>query len=141
MAIKDYHLDLSDGQALTAAGATASTNVIDLGVVKDAFDSSIYGEQGGALWINVVCTTAFTMTTSTGTITVKAYCGTANPPTDLILTGEIVTQPTAGQSLLKVKLPESVKSRYFYLTYTLSTGASAGAVDAWLGMDAQMNVP
>ncbi len=141
MAIQDYHLMLSEDQALTAATATASTNVLDLGAAKDAFGNTAYNSQGGSLWLNIVCTTSFTMTTSTGTITPKVYCGASNPPTDLILTGPAVTQPSAGDSLLKVKLPDDVDARYLYVTYTLSTAASAGKVSAWLGMDAQINVP
>jgi hypothetical protein len=141
MAIKDYKVMLSDGQALTAVGNTITEDVLDLGAVKDAFGATDYGNLGGLLWLNVICTTAFTMTTSTGTVTAKIYCGAADPPTDLILTGPIVTKPTAGQTLLKVPLPTDVDARYLALNYTLSTAATLGKVDAWLGLDAEINVP
>jgi hypothetical protein len=139
MAIKDYFLTFSDGQTLTTASAIDSENVIKLGHGTDAFGNAKDFDLGsmGEIFITVRCVTAFTMTTSTGTITCKLYKGSTESPATLVATGPAVTKPSAGTAIWRIAIPAGDLDDYLKLTYTLSTAASAGAVDAWIGLDSE----
>jgi hypothetical protein len=138
MAIKDALLEFSDGQALTAAAETKASNQIKLPDGYDAWGNAKNGmaSESGDVWLNIRCSTAFTMTSSTGTITPKLYGSNTTGGTDnLLLTGPAKAQPSQGDLLWAVPLPANVNYDYLNLTFTLSTAASAGALDAWIGLD------
>jgi hypothetical protein len=138
MAIKDALLEFSNGQALTTASETKATNEIKLPGGLDAFGNSISGlaSEDGGLILNIRCSAAFSMSTSTGTIIPKLYGSNVSGATgNLIITGPAKAQPAAGDLLWAAPLPAGINYGYLNLTYTLSTGATAGAVDAWLGLD------
>ncbi len=126
--IIDKQLEFSDAQAITATAP--STNIIDTQVAGQAYE---------ALWF--VAQVATTMTGGTS-VTVDLQTDDAAAfaaPKTLYSSGAVpVASLTAGAQLAKVRVPPGCK-RYLRVNYTVAGGPfTAGAVDAFLVMDAQI---
>lgn len=122
--IIDSQMELSDAQAVTSTGDTASTNAYDAGVAQD----SAVGEP---IMVDVrVETTA----TSGGSATVQAVLQTSadnSTFTDLMAGAEFaVADVTQGTSLLRGVAPHGMK-RYSRVVYRIGTAAlTAGKFNA-----------
>lgn len=133
MAIRDSQMVLSDAQAVTSTGDTASTNVYDCGA---AYDAGV-GEE---LFINVAVDTAVT---SAGAATVQAVLQTSDDNstfTDAMAGAAIAKADlTAGVSMLKGRIPHGL-GRYLRVAYRVGTAAlTAGNFDAYFTKDADAN--
>lgn len=160
MSILDKKLEFMDATSIAAAAATTvgSDNILDLGVAYDAWDQSLGGSPGeaGRLYFNARIATTLTAPAvqSTGwtalespTIYLMSYTAAKyylNLGTTLISQQFALTNATsvAGKAICRAKVPAGVTDRYLYVI--VKTGASAistGAVDAWLSLDSESELP
>jgi hypothetical protein len=162
MAIMDSKLELCDAQSIAgvASYSLASTNAINLGTGYTCWDETAYNENED-LWLNVAVATTFTpaaigpaattiyLKTATTAAVAKTAAGTtvrswafeANS-----LQGSMV----AGQTLIRERLPKGyhVTGQYKPLSQFIAlwfannaTIITAGAIDAWLSVDGESELP
>ena len=135
----DKENQLSDGQAVTSTGSTASTNVIDLGVARE-----IGGAVSDRLMLLCEVDTTFT---SSGSATLKVQVQTSpdnSAWTTLAQSDDVpVAQLARGFRFLPGPLVGGT-SRYLRLSYVVGTAAmTAGALNAALvpSLDVQRSYP
>jgi hypothetical protein len=138
--MNDAKLIFDDDRALTAVGSCWSTNLLNFGIGKDAFDGSENADPGasGRLWLEVRITTAFVCAAAptTANLLVQLYdCATASGTyAQMQLYQKITgtTNLTAGTLILNVPLPQSIK-QYAKLYYTVA-GCAFTAGKVWAGI-------
>lgn len=133
--IKDYELEFSDGQVLTASAV--STNIIDQGAAGDAI-------AGGEMFLVIRCGTLLDSAGEAATLTVKLQddsdvaFGTVR---DVYVSAAIAEAAIAANTeLLKIRLPLGLK-RYLRVSYVVGTeNFTTGTIDAFLvsGVDTRM---
>lgn len=151
MAIQDANLLLSNGQALTTVASSSSTNLIDLGAGKDFWGTTNYSHPGqtASMWLNVVVSTTFTGSATTATLQCRLLGGLATTPATVLLSNAAKRVSTAnktlnaGKSVWQIALPRFESNvRYIAVRYIVGTTTfSAGAVDAWISLDAPQAHP
>jgi Bbp16 len=121
----------SDAQAVTASGATASTNVLDTEVASSNLGA------GTPIWLVCRVNTTFVVCTGT-TCTFDAAlqdCATSGGTYTQIAQGFAYStaEILKGLDLLTTPLP-AVHKRYLKLVYTVATGSgfNSGAIEAFL---------
>lgn len=131
--ILDNEMILSNAQAVTSVGDTASTNQIDFG-------------RNGAGYNKKVFVSVNTTATSGGSATLVAtvQCDTDvafGSPTNLFATSAVaVANLTAGTKLLEFTMPAEVE-RYVRVLYTVGTAAlTAGKFNAFVDDVQQTNM-
>jgi hypothetical protein len=133
--ILDSKLEFSDAQAVTTATTTAhlkSTNFIDIG---DAYQQPARGEP---LFLNVNMSTAL----PAGTTLFYVYLNHSTDNSTWTSVGLLAQRAfsalaTIGASACRIALPSTDLNRYLQLTFAPSAGTiTAGAVNAWIGLDA-----
>jgi hypothetical protein len=166
MAIIDSTLELCDAQSIAgvASYSLASTNVINLGTGYNCWDDTKYNDLGEPrdLVLNVQVATDFAPVSLSPTAAFTIYLKTATSAAvartaagttvrswafpGSALTGSLV----AGQQLLREKIPstynvdgiETPLSQYLALWFlNCATIITAGALDAWVGMDSETPAP
>lgn len=136
MGMLDVNTKLSAAQAVTSTGDTASTNVYDNG----SANSSEIGLTE-EIWLTVQCSTT---ATSSGLATVQAVLQDSDDGSTWadVLAGPAlpVASVVAGAVLLQTQPPVGTR-RYLRVAYRIGTAAlTAGAFDAFFGLDVQRNV-
>lgn len=136
MAIMDLKLELSDAQTIcfsNGATSTASTNTLDLGAADLAIGA------GTPLYLSIrVCQVDFTNLSTTATITfnLEASTGAAFGITSYVMSRKVIeTDLTAGAWIMRVPIPYELERRWLRLRYVnsnVTTGFTAGQVDAWV---------
>jgi hypothetical protein len=131
--ILDTLLQFSDSQAVTSTGANASTNIIDLGAVRDL------GVTDG-IWVEVLVSEAVTSGGS-GTVDFQIQTddnSSFSSATNLFTTGAIAKGTlVAGYIPVKLKLPSTVE-RYLRINYQVATAAlTAGKFTAFVNTGQQ----
>ncbi len=135
----------SDGQAITTAGATASTNVIDLGPVGTPISGTkplprdlgagmpipiriqVVEKFVGLINLNV----AFQVSNNSGFLTTGTTGGVANTVKTVFKSADIpLAQLTVGTVIGPYYIPEGTDQRYIRLRYNTSGTATAGKVTA-----------
>lgn len=129
MAMIDYETRLSNNQALTATAI--STNVYDLG---ENLGNLGAGEPVDFL---VGVPVGFTGGTSVQATIVVADDAALTTNPIVIFSGPVVAigDATAGTRLAAGKVPLHEKKRYIGFNYVVVGTPTAGAVDAWMGLD------
>lgn len=135
---------IDDGDVITVVGATVgdhpSTNVIDGGVKGDSLSAVARGGAYVNPFLIVRVTTAFTTTTTTGTLQIvlqESVDEAFTSPVDLVASpvyaiGDLVDNAV----LLAVRMPQ-LKKRYLRVVYRVGGETlTAGACQAFLTMDA-----
>lgn len=126
MIIDSYNRYSAD-QAITASGATVSTNVVDLGAAGDAI--------GRERYLHILCKEAVVGPAVT-TVTFGLYTDSAVGMGSQVLmwASAAIAKATlvAGYYVAKFRVPSGMK-RYTRVTYTTDDTCSAGEFDAWLG--------
>jgi hypothetical protein len=113
--ITDRQLTFSNGQAITAAATTVSTDIYDTGA------ANININTGGELQIYVAVTEAFVGGTNVTVNLIQSATENMASPTVLATTGAIATAAlTRGAVLLRSQLPRT-SQRFIALQY-VSTG-------------------
>lgn len=140
MAYVDAFNEFSDAQAVTATAI--STNVID------TFSSNTTRNLGvGApVYLIVSTQTAITDTGSDATLTVTlesdTAVGLATAPVVHFTTGALAfaAYSAAGSTICAIHLPATINyKRYLGVRFTVAAGPfTAGAIDAYLTLDAQL---
>ncbi len=129
----DKHLTFGTDQAVTATAA--STDIVDLGVVRDI-------GNGEPLELVVLCTEAATAAgaaTVTFTFETDDNSGFSSAATLAATTAIGKASLTAGTEVLRVKVPLGVE-RYLRMNYTVATGPlTAGKFTAFLAEERQAN--
>lgn len=124
----DTQLLMSDAQAVTSTGDTASTNIIDLGASRDVGPGS---ELDVIVTVNegVASAGAATVTFKVQTDDNSGF----SSPTDLMVTGAIgKASLPQGAMPVRIKLPPGVE-RYLRVVYTVGAAAlTAGKFTAFL---------
>lgn len=126
--ILDSKLVFSRQQALTTAGAVASTNTVDLYKTGEAY--------GNELYLVVQVHTTFT---SDGAATLALTLQTSADNSSFTTVHSVAAigkaNLTAGKELVKMRLPMGL-SRYNKITYTVGVAdMTAGKVNAFLTKD------
>jgi hypothetical protein len=134
----DNELFLSNAQAVTATGDTASTNVYDTGGSNGQNNLALTGEN---LWINVVVNTT---ATSGGSATVQAVLQDSadNSSWADVISGPAVAVASvvAGLTLLQIQPPLGTRE-YLRIAYRVGTAVlTAGKFDAYISNTIQKNV-
>ena len=142
----NFFSSLSLGDVITTVGATvgdhASTNVIDCGVYGASFSAVANGGAYVNPFLVAKVHTAFTTTTTTGTLQLVLQESSDNVTfTDLMVSpiynvnnGDL----TANQLLLAIRMPQ-IKKRYIRLAYRVAGETlTAGSIIAFLTMDADL---
>lgn len=124
--IRDNNVLFSDSQAITASGATASTNYVDQVAVGDA--------QGGKdLVIVASIPAAFTGSLTTVTFAIESADDSAfstNLTTNFSSGAIAKASLVVGATPVRVAWPKGMR-RYVRLKYTLDAAASTGKIDAF----------
>lgn len=153
MAVIDSKLEIWDATTITGAAENmrsvqiASNNAIDLGTFTDGWDNSITGNVGrnGRLWLNVHSATTFAAASWGPPICmIQVWSHTATPPTSGTLIAEFPMNSiaTAGTCVVNAPIPGTQTKRYLGLAVRLtSTTITAGALDAWISLDAETPLP
>ena len=136
--IMDAKLEFSDAQTITATGYlphSKSTNDIYL---LDATAGAGWG-RGTPIYLVVRVNTAFQGNTSS---TIVVYLQTSTDGTTwssgIAFASRTSSQcATVGAVIVAVPLPSHDLTKYISLDYYFPTGMSAGAVDAYLSLEAQ----
>ena len=123
----DDKLEMSDAQAITSTGLTASEDVIDTGLAD-----SNYG-PGDPMWLVVEVHTDFT-SGGAGTLAVSLQDSADNSTFASILTSATHALASLKQGFAVLKVPLPAKNRrYLRIGYTVGTAAmTAGKVNAFL---------
>lgn len=135
----DDDLFLSDAQAVTATGTTASTNYVDLQAAASNLDVDL--ELAVAVDTAVTSTGSATVTFILQTSSTTGFSGASTMAT----TGAIGKATlVAGYEALRLRLPvkgnSSTLLRYARVAYTVGTAAlSAGNFNAWLACANDLN--
>jgi hypothetical protein len=166
MAIIDSTLEFCDAQSIAgvASYSCGSTNSINLGTGYNCWDDTKYNDLGEPkdLVLNVQVATDFAPVSLSATAAITIYLKTATSAAvaktvsgttvrswafaGSALTGSLV----AGQQLLREKIPstynvngvETPLSQYIGLWFAnCATAITAGAIDAWIGMDSETPAP
>lgn len=129
--ILDAHNLFSDAQAVTASAA--STNIIDLGAVRDL-------GTGENLYIVVLVDTAFTDSGSDSTIAVTVETDDneafSSPSLSRMALGTFAALSAAGSRFVARLQPERINERYMRVYYTAANGnLTTGAFTAFLTKD------
>jgi hypothetical protein len=148
MAILDKKLELMDAASIAGApAATVSSEVLDLGTGYNEWgvaNTPNIGE-GGDLYLNIrVATLIEAAGGSTPFATCKLWTHTTATVASgtLLLTQVIGTAAAAGVDVLRAKIPAGTISRYLGLVTTVgAVTITAGALDAWIGMDTESPLP
>lgn len=156
MAILDKKLEFADALACTtsASASLATSNVINLGTGYNEWGDTAYNNigEGGDIWFNVrVATTitpalcVFTLYLVTASAAATCLLGTTTGGTagtriyEQTITGQA---HTAGTTLVRVKVPAKAFQQYCALYLNNSaTAITAGALDAWLSLDSESEMP
>lgn len=138
MGMLDQEVMFSDGQAVTATGDDASTNIYDTGGANGQGDA---GQTGENLWVNVLVNTT---ATSGGSATVQAvFQDSADNSSyaDVVAGPSVaVANVTAGTVLLQVQPPVGTR-RYWRVVYRIGTAVlTAGKFDAYISNTLQRNI-
>ena len=120
--ILDADLQFSDAQVVTATAA--STNLIDMGSIRDV-------AVGKPMYVIVSVTTALT-NTGTVTITVESDDNSGFSSATTQQTIGVLQTSAAGTQLIAPLYPADNNERYMRLKYTISGTVSTGNVDAFL---------
>jgi hypothetical protein len=142
MGMLDNEFMLADGQAVTAVGDTASTNVYDTGGTNGQGD---LGQTNERLWLNIRVDTTVT---SGGAATVTGVIQTSDDNvtyTDLVAGKAFaLASLTAGTDLLRVQPPPIAPgspSRYYRAVIRVGTAAlTAGTFSAYASNTIQRNI-
>ncbi len=156
MAFIDSMNEFSDAQALTATAI--STNVYDLFSVRKGGSSTasdispntridIGAGNNNDIWLVITVNTTFTTGTSAtliATLETADDAGLTTNATVLATSGAALgaASLTKGTQLIAVQIPAALYRRYIGIRYTVGVGTfTAGAVDAYLTIDPQINRP
>ena len=120
--ILDADLQFSDAQVVTATAA--STNLIDMGSIRDI-------AVGKPIYVLVYVVTALT-NTGTVTITVESDDNSGFASATTQQTIGVFQTSAAGSFLVAPLYPADNNERYMRLKYTIGGTVAAGAVDAFL---------
>lgn len=138
MTIMDALLELSDAQAITTQQANTSENIIDLQAANLAIGA------GTPLFLNVRVNTAFDSPADALTLAV-AFCTDSvaafSSPTTIITTPALAqgSIDADGDWILRCGIPYEALEQYIGCLYTIASAtASAGAIDAWIGIGRPM---
>ncbi len=137
MGMLDSALVFSEGQAVTATGDTASTNVYQ-SANANLGDEGLTGEN---LWLQAFCSTT---ATSGGSATVQAVL---QDSADGVTYADVVAGPAvavanvvAGKALLQVQPPPGTR-QYQRVVWRIGTAAlTAGKFDAYITNTLQRNI-
>lgn len=147
MAIIDKKLELCDAQTLVGAiSSDVLSTELDLGIGYDGWGQSRTPDigEGGDLYLNVrmAGTTALAPATHTGTLYLYTHTATTVKSGTLLATKAVAASSAGGTSLWRLKIPAGTVQRYLGLVYTANaTTCTAGALDAWIGLDSESEVP
>jgi hypothetical protein len=165
MAILDSILELSDAQSVAGVSSysLASTNAINLGTGYNCWDDTKYNDLGEPkdIYLNVqiattfapddLGSTAFTIYLKTATTAAVARTAAGTTVRSWVFGGSSLTGSlVAGQQLLRERIPstynvngiETPLSQYLALWFlNCATIITAGALDAWVGMDSETPAP
>jgi len=138
MGMLDKNLIFSDGQAVTATGDTASTNVYDTGGANGQGDA---GQTGENLWVNMAVSTTFT---SGGAATLQGVLQDSADNSsfaDVAVGAAIaVASLTAGTSIFRIQPPPGMR-RYWRTVARVGTAVmTAGALDSYVSNTLERNV-
>jgi len=133
MILDKQHL-LSDAQAETTIAAHDSDNIINFGAAGCAYDD---------LWVvisvPVACTSGGSATVQFKVISDSDSGFATTPITHYDSSTVAVASLVAGYTVVKMKLPPSVQ-QYLKVTYTIATAVlTAGAFDAFLTTDVDID--
>lgn len=145
MAIMDGKLELYDATDITMAGGTSLlSTVLDLGIGYDTWGNSKTPDigEGGDLWLNVKVATTITPTAAYPLLYLYTHTTAVVTSGTELAHKTLEATPTAGNSVWRLKLPAGTISRYLGLNFLASaTAVTAGALDAWIGLDSESEVP
>ena len=134
--IRDYSLLFSDQQAITASGATASTNYVDQGLMGTYYNGTSITQgdaQGGKdLYIVISCNTAATGTLTTTTFSVESADDSSfstNLTTAFTTAAIAKASLIAGATPVRIQWPKGMR-RYVRVKYTTDAVATTGKYDA-----------
>lgn len=138
MGMIDSQLVFAEGQAVTATGDTASTNVVD----TRAANLGDAGQTQENLWVQAICTTT---ATSGGSATVQAVLQDSADDSTFadVAAGPVVAvaNVVAGDQLLNLQPPPGMR-RYWRIVWRVATAVlTAGNFDAFISNTLQRNVP
>lgn len=143
MGMLDQEVMFADGQAVTATGDTASTNIYDTssGQTNPGNGQGDAGLTGENLWLRALVRTAVT---SGGAATVQAvFQDSADNSTYAdVATGPVVVLAslTAGASLMRLQPPVGTR-RYWRFVFRVATAVlTAGTFDAFVSNTTQYNI-
>jgi hypothetical protein len=139
MSIRDAKLIFAEDMALGSVGANVSTNIIDLGIGKDAFDAAVNSNpgQGGQNFLNIVMTAS-----------AAATGGAAEAQWDLFecdtLGGSYTKTPIGTKAISKATLVKgyvvvsqslpATLQEFLELKCTVTTNNfTSGTYSAWIG--------
>lgn len=138
MGMLDSNLIFAEGQAVTAEGDTASTNVYDSGGANGQGDA---GQTGEHLWVNIVCTET---ATSGGNATIAGVLQSSPDSatwTDAVAGPPIpVADVVAGEVLLQVQPPPGMQRYWRTVTRVGTAVLTAGEFDSWISETIQRNI-
>lgn len=139
--MQDAKLIMSDDQVLTSVGNAASTNKLNIGAGKDAFDNPIIGDAGesGRLWLNVRVTEAFASSDADASVKFALqHCDTEGGTYENVFeVPEVKYGKLAAGKAWRFALPADMK-QYLQMYYTVGTAAmTAGKISAWISMDSE----
>jgi hypothetical protein len=153
MAVIDSKLEIWDAETITGAAENsaskliASNNAIDLGLGTDGFGNSITPDIGrnGRLWLNVHSATSFAAASYRSPLCmIQVWTHTTSDcrAGNLIAEYPMLSLATAGTTVVNAPIPGSKIKRFIGLAVRLSsTTITAGALDAWISLDAESQVP
>lgn len=169
MAILDGKLELMDATSIACeSSATVGGDVLDLGVAYDAWGQEITPDigEGGDLYLNARIATTLVITTTnnndttaytTGSWPIGSYnnptffLSTHTAPTSVLENGvTLIVKPfaltnatsVAGTSFLRQKVPAGQIKRYLQAVIKAGTTTIVtGALDVWLGLDSESDLP
>lgn len=141
MAIIDAKLEFSDAQILSLASASArlSTNVVSLATCLDAWGASEtndIGEGNNGLTVNFQVAVALE---ADADLVAKVYTHTASAVASGTLLGEVsIAESSVAGTRAQFRIPAGTVQKWIGVQYSVvGSDMVAGAMDAWLGLDAE----
>lgn len=145
MAAIDKKYEFMDATSIIQnAAASVTSDISDLGTGYTAFDVAETPDigEGGDLWLNVRVATAMTPATTGLVLTLYTHTSPSIALGTALAAKTISSAQAAGVSLWRQKIPAGTISRYLGMTALCNaTTCTAGAIDAWIGLDSESELP